>query len=307
MNLIMIEPRGFCAGVERAINIVSQALKVLPSPIFVNHEIVHNSYIVESFRKKGVIFTEDIDSIPNGSTLIFNAHGVSPKLVKKAQNKNLKVIDATCPLVSKVHFEVLRYKEKGYKIILIGHQGHPEVVGVLGYAPDEITLVENKEDVKNLFFREDEKIAYVTQTTLSYDDCALIIEALKKKYRQIVGPKKSDICYATTNRQEAVRAIAQDVNIILIIGSPNSSNSNRLQEVAQSKGCKSYLINSCDDIDLDSLSKVSSVAISAGASTPENIVQEVVSYLKENLPINDVSTFKQKDESVQFALPKIEV
>jgi len=305
MKLVMVEPRGFCAGVDRAINIVNETLRIVSSPLYVNHEIVHNSHVIDDFKKKGVVFTEDINTVPFGSTFIFNAHGVSPKLVEKAKKKNLNIIDATCPLVNKVHLEVINYIKKGYQIVLIGHANHPEVEGVMGHSSDKIHLVETLNDIQNLPFDKNTKIAYVTQTTLSTSDCNTIIEALKKEFSQIVGPKKSDICYATTNRQLAVQSIASEVEAIIIIGSHNSSNSNRLREVASEAGCDSFLINNIEDIHIQEFKKFNSIAISAGASTPEEIILVIVNFLKKNLPIDKVETFVEKKEQVYFGIPDI--
>ena len=305
MEILLSSPRGFCAGVERAIKIVDQALELLPHPVYVNHEIVHNSHVIKNFEEQGVIFVEGIEDIPEKSTLIFNAHGVPPSLVQEAKDKELRVIDATCPLVSKVHFEAIRYAKQGFKILLIGHEGHPEVVGVVGEAPHEIFIVETPEDVAKLPFDENEKLAYITQTTLSVDDCQVVADALKERYPNIQQPKKSDICYATTNRQHAIKTIAEEADISIVVGSKNSSNSNRLREVAENKGVTAYLVNSSQDMQREWFKGDEKVGITAGASTPEDIVQEVIAWLKENFQVSDERTVVTVEEDELFSLPKI--
>ncbi len=306
MKLLMAAPRGFCAGVERALKIVDEALDLLPHPIYVNHEIVHNSHVVEYYKSKGVIFTEDINEVPDGASLIFNAHGVPPGLVNASKERGMKVVDATCPLVSKVHFEAIRYAKQGYKILLIGHDGHPEVIGVMGEAPDDIYLVETPEEVKDLPFTQEDKLAYITQTTLSVDDCSAVIDALREKYPHISEPKKADICYATTNRQDAVKQIAEQCDVFIIVGSPNSSNSNRLREVAQTgKHIDAYLVNCYQDIDPIWFENKQCLGLSAGASTPEEVVTGVVDYLKDYCGVSKVDEFVTKTEDEHFALPKI--
>ena len=305
MELLLSSPRGFCAGVERAIKIVDQALELLPHPVYVNHEIVHNSHVVEDFKKRGVIFVEGVETVPDGATLIFNAHGVPPALVQRAKDKKLKVIDATCPLVTKVHFEAIRYAKRGYNILLIGHKGHAEVVGVVGEAEDNIHVVEKPEDVAELPFSEDDKLAYITQTTLSIDDCKSIEEALVKRYPNIEAPKKSDICYATTNRQGAIKVVSQDADIVVVVGSQNSSNSNRLREVAENHDSKAYLVNSAAELNKEWFDAKSKVGITAGASTPESIVQEVLDWLKANFDVSDEREAVTVEENELFSLPKI--
>ena len=305
MEILLSSPRGFCAGVERAIKIVDQALELLPHPIYVNHEIVHNSHVIKNFEEQGVIFVEGVSTVPEKSTLIFNAHGVSPALVQEAKDKELRVIDATCPLVSKVHFEAIRYAKQGFKILLIGHEGHPEVVGVVGEAPDDIFIVESPEDVAKLPFSADDKLAYITQTTLSVDACQIVADALKERYPNIQQPKKSDICYATTNRQHAIKSIANEADISIVVGSQNSSNSNRLREVAENKGIKAYLVNCQNDMKKEWFTGSEKVGITAGASTPEDIVQSVISWLKENYEISDERTVVTVEEDELFSLPKI--
>lgn len=305
MEILLSSPRGFCAGVERAIKIVVQALELLPHPIYVNHEIVHNSHVIKNFEEQGVIFVEGINNVPEKSTLIFNAHGVPPSLVQEAKEKEMRVIDATCPLVSKVHFEAIRYAKQGFKILLIGHEGHPEVVGVVGEAPHDIFIVETPEDVAKLPFDENEKLAYITQTTLSVDDCQVVADALKARYPNIQQPKKSDICYATTNRQHAIKTIAEEADISIVVGSKNSSNSNRLREVAENKGITAYLVNSSSDMQKDWFIGHEKVGITAGASTPEDIVQEVIAWLKDNFEVSDERSVVTVEEDELFSLPKI--
>lgn len=305
MELLLSSPRGFCAGVDRAINIVDEALKLLPHPIYVNHEIVHNSHVVNDFKNRGVIFVEGIESVPQGSTLIFNAHGVPPSLINEAKEKQLKIIDATCPLVSKVHFEAIRYAKNGYEIILIGHRGHAEVIGVVGEAEEKIHIVENPQEVENLPFSQEDKLAYITQTTLSLDDCKSIVDALIKRYPQIEAPKKSDICYATTNRQGAVKVVSKDSDVIVVVGSPNSSNSNRLREVAENNGTKAYMVNESTELKKEWFKDNDKVGITAGASTPETIVQDVISWLKSNFDVVSEVQAVTVEENEIFSLPKI--
>jgi len=305
MELLLSSPRGFCAGVERAIKIVDEALELLPHPIYVNHEIVHNSHVIEDFKNKGVIFVEGLDIVPDGATLIFNAHGVPPSLIQQAKDKKLKVIDATCPLVNKVHFEAIRYAKNGYNILLIGHKGHAEVVGVIGEAEDKIHVVEKPEDVAELPFTAEDKLAYITQTTLSIDDCKSIVDALVERYPNIEAPKKSDICYATTNRQGAIKVVSKDADIVIVVGSKNSSNSNRLREVAENNGSKAYLVNSATELQADWFSPNSTVGITAGASTPESIVQEVQDWLKNNFEVSSEKEAVTVKENEIFSLPKI--
>ena len=305
MKIYLANPRGFCAGVNRAVEVVKQACELFDSVIYVNHEIVHNSYVVNYFKNRGVRFVEDIESVENGSPLILNAHGVPPKLIQKAKEKKLHIIDATCPLVSKVHSEVKLYLKKKYKVILIGHRGHSEVIGILGYSTNNIILIEKEEDVECLNFPVDIPLAYVTQTTLSIDDCAGIVRKLKQKFPSIQSPKKSDICYATTNRQNAVKALAQKVECILIVGSKNSSNSNRLREVAQQKGVVAYLLDNHKEFDFSILKSYESVGISSGASTPEILVQNLIEKLKNLFSIEEIIPIKTIEENVEFKLPEI--
>jgi 4-hydroxy-3-methylbut-2-en-1-yl diphosphate reductase len=304
-EILIAAPRGFCAGVDRAISIVEKALEVYGTPLYVHHEIVHNRHVVEELRKKGVVFVEDLGEIPENNTVIFSAHGVSPAVVEKARSKNLKILDATCPLVTKVHIEARRYAREGYLIVLIGHKDHIEAKGTHGEAPDQITIVETLADIDALELKANTKLAYLTQTTLSVRDTRALIERLRERYPQIEGPSSSDICYATTNRQEAVSAIAPQADVVFVIGSRNSSNSNRLKELAESEGSKAYLIDSAADITADHLSgNVSRVGLTAGASAPEILVKEVSLRLREKFGFDTVRELRLKEEDVTFKLPK---
>ena len=301
-KIYLASPRGFCAGVDRAIDIVERALKIFGPPIYVRHAIVHNRYVVEELKGKGAIFVEDVNEIPEGSIVIFSAHGVSPKVREDAKRRNLKIIDATCPLVHKVHREVKRFAEEGYTIILIGHKGHVEVEGTMGEAPDKVILVETKEDALKVQVPNPDKVALTTQTTLSVDDTREIVEVLKSRFPNIVLPKSEDICYATQNRQDAVKKLAELCDLILVIGSKESSNSNRLREVAERKGKKSFLIEDERGIDLSWFDGVRAVGITSGASTPEKLVRRVVQYLLNNGGIS-VEEIEGIEEKVKFALP----
>jgi len=301
-RIVLAAPRGFCAGVVRAIEIVEMTLQLLPPPIYVRKEIVHNRFVVDYFRKRGVIFVNELDEVPDSATVIFSAHGVSPAVREMAKRKNLRVIDATCPLVTKVHLEAIRFAQEGYSIILIGHAGHEEVEGTMGEAPHCTYLVQSVEDVERLEVPNPDKVAYLTQTTLSVDDTAEIVAALKRKFPNIVGPRTDDICYATQNRQNAVKALAKQVDLILVIGSQNSSNSQRLREVAIAHGCPAYLIDSADDINPQWLWEAESVGVTSGASAPEILVQQVIRRLQE-LGATEMTEFRLTDENVQFAPP----
>ena len=305
LKIYLASPRGFCAGVDRAIEIVKKSIDKFGPPVYVRHEIVHNKHVVESLKKIGAIFVEEISEIKDKSRpVIFSAHGVPKKVPKEAEELNMKYVDATCPLVSKVHREAENMHKNGYHIILIGHKGHPEVIGTMGQIPvDGITLVETIEDVEKIVFKKDEKLAFITQTTLSVDDTKEIIECLKKKFPQINEPKKEDICYATTNRQAAVKKIAKLCDMFFVIGSRNSSNSKRLVEVASKAGCnQSELIHSESDIPLDKIGKCKTIGISSGASAPEIIVQDFISKIKEKyeVQIEEVEIVK---ENVFFKIP----
>jgi 4-hydroxy-3-methylbut-2-en-1-yl diphosphate reductase len=301
-RVVLAAPRGFCAGVVRAIEIVNTVLQLLPPPIYVRKEIVHNRFVVEHFKQRGVIFVNELDEVPDGATVIFSAHGVSPAVREMARKKNLRVIDATCPLVTKVHLEAIKFAQEGYSIILIGHEGHEEVEGTMGEAPHCTYLVQSVEDVERLQVPDPERVAYLTQTTLSVDDTAEIITALKRKFPKIVGPRTDDICYATQNRQNAVKALAKQVDVILVIGSQNSSNSQRLKEVAISNGCPAYLIDGAEHIRTEWLIDAESVGVTSGASAPEILVKQVIQRLQE-LGATEVVELRLTEERVQFAPP----
>lgn len=303
MKVVLAAPRGFCAGVNMAIESLDLALKAFGAPVYVFHEIVHNKYVVETFQKKGAIFIDSLDEAPSGSTLLFSAHGVSPAIREKAKERKLFAIDATCPLVTKVHIEAVRYAKEGYRILLIGHEGHDEVIGTMGEAPHAITLIETPDDVANLDFPEGEKLAYLTQTTLSVDDANRIISRLKEKFPGIESPAKEDICYATQNRQEAVRILASGANVVLVLGSQNSSNSQRLRELAIECGVKSYLIDGAADISLDWFHPGDTVVVTAGASAPESVVEECIEFLRLNFSAT-VTTSSVREEDVHFPLPR---
>src|SRR5499426_3239381 len=279
-EIVLAGPRGFCAGVERAIDIVELALEVCGPPVYVRREIVHNGYVVDKLRAKGAVFVDELDEVPDGATAIFSAHGVSPAVREAASRRRLRIIDATCPLVTKVHLEAVRYAREGYSIILIGHEDHDEVIGTLGEAPDRIIVIDNAAAVERLEVPNPEKIAYLTQTTLSVDDTRDVIDALRRKFPRIVGPSRDDICYATQNRQAAVKRLAGDVDVLLVIGAKNSSNANRLVEVAKMAGTHAYLISDVSDIRPEWLAGVTRVGITAGASTPEMLVAQVVDALR---------------------------
>ncbi|MBI3989192.1 MAG: 4-hydroxy-3-methylbut-2-enyl diphosphate reductase [candidate division NC10 bacterium] len=301
-KLLLAKPRGFCAGVDRAIDVVNLALQIYKGPIYVRKEIVHNHHVVESFKKKGVIFVEDLDEVPDGATVIFSAHGISPEVRTMAASKWLKVIDATCPLVTKVHQEAIRFAKQGLSIILVGHDGHDEVIGTMGEAPDSIRLVGSPEEVESLQVPDPEKVGIITQTTLSMDDTKEIIEALKRRFPTLVAPSKDDICYATQNRQTAVKILAKEADLILVIGSENSSNSYRLKEVAESAGAKAYLIEDVNEIDPAWFNGIECIGITAGASAPEHLVQEVLNYFQAK-GVEAIEEIEVIKEEVSFALP----
>jgi 4-hydroxy-3-methylbut-2-en-1-yl diphosphate reductase len=303
MKIYLANPRGFCAGVDRAIDIVDLSLKKYGAPIFVRHEIVHSRHVVNSLRHKGAVFVEELNEVPEGSVVIFSAHGVAKSVWEEANRRRLHVIDATCPLVIKVHNEVNRDYTQGYDLILIGHAGHPEVIGTLGQVPDKFHLVSSVEDVEKLHVEHTTNLSYVTQTTLSVDECRDIVGALHKRFPHIKGPHQEDICYATQNRQNAVKELSKLVDVILVIGSPNSSNSNRLRELGEHCGIKSFLIDSAADINAEWLKDVKAIGITAGASAPEVLVEEVVAYLKTycTAEVEDLTVI---EEDVEFLLPK---
>jgi 4-hydroxy-3-methylbut-2-enyl diphosphate reductase len=302
-EVLLAQPRGFCAGVDRAIEIVERALVEFGAPIYVRHEIVHNAYVVEDLRRKGAIFIEELADVPAGNTVIFSAHGVSKAIQTEATERGLRVFDATCPLVTKVHVEVAKMRREEREIIMIGHQGHPEVEGTMGQSERGMHLVETVEDVAGLSVRDPGLLAYVTQTTLSVDDTADIIAALKIRFPLIAEPKKGDICYATTNRQEAVKFMAPQVDVVIVVGSPNSSNSNRLREVAEKKGTSAYMVDNADLIDPQWLVDALRIGVTAGASAPEVLVEAVIDRLR-TLGAKSVRVLDGTPENVTFPLPK---
>jgi 4-hydroxy-3-methylbut-2-enyl diphosphate reductase len=305
MNVILANPRGFCAGVDRAIEIVERALESLGAPIYVKHEVVHNKFVVDGLKARGVKFIEDIDTVPSGNTLIYSAHGVSQAVRKQAEARGLQIFDATCPLVTKVHIEVAKAAKKGEECILIGHKGHPEVEGTMGQYLNQvgdIYLVENPHDVAALEVQDPSKLHYVTQTTLSVDETVAIIDALRKKFPDIQGPRKDDICYATQNRQDAVRTLSKQCELVLVVGSVTSSNSNRLKELAEQNGTRSYLIDGAAEIQEEWLTQVSNVGVTAGASAPEVLVQGVIDKLK-SFGAEVINESKGIEENITFVLP----
>ena len=305
LNLVLASPRGFCAGVDRAITIVEKALEMYGAPIYVQHEIVHNKHVVQRLRNDGAVFVENIDEIPEGSHAIFSAHGVSPEVRKRAENRKLQVLDATCPLVTKVHREAQRYAQKEHTIILIGHHNHVEVKGTVGEAPEHIYVVGTVEEVSDLKIPDEKKVGYITQTTLSLDDTAEIITALKVRFPEIKGPAKDDICYATQNRQNAVKALSKEVDLVLVVGAQNSSNSVRLLEVAETTGVKARRIESAAELDPEWLEEVRNVGITAGASAPEDIVQGIVAEISKMSSSSSVRDLEIVQEDVTFALPTV--
>ena len=307
MRIELANPRGFCAGVDRAIEIVDRAIDVFGAPIYVRHEVVHNRYVVDGLRDRGAIFVEELDQVPDGATVIFSAHGVSSAVQNEAARRALKVFDATCPLVTKVHMEVARYADKGCECVLIGHAGHPEVEGTLGRYDTskggQIYLVETPEDARALKPKDPTQLAYVTQTTLSMDDTAEVIQALRDTFEHITGPRRDDICYATQNRQDAVRGLARSNDLVLVVGSVNSSNSNRLRELSEREGTPAYLIDQADDLNPAWLEGVQSVGVTAGASAPEVLVQGVIDRLKSHGAVS-VEELDGRPENITFNLPK---
>jgi 4-hydroxy-3-methylbut-2-enyl diphosphate reductase len=303
MEVLLANPRGFCAGVERAIDIVERALQQYGAPIYVRHEIVHNKFVVDDLRRKGAVFVEELDEIPAGATVIFSAHGVSQAVRSDAESRGLKVFDATCPLVTKVHVEVSKMLRDGYEIVMIGHRGHPEAEGTMGQANSGMHLVETVEDVARLQVRDAAKLSYVTQTTLSVDDAQVIVAALKARFPQIHGPKKDDICYATQNRQDAVKFMTPRCDVVIVVGSPNSSNSNRLREVAENMGAKAYMVDTAADLRPEWVAGKRRVGVTAGASAPEVLVDELVARLK-SLGAASVQPLEGITERVVFTLPR---
>jgi 4-hydroxy-3-methylbut-2-enyl diphosphate reductase len=302
-TIYLATPRGFCAGVDRAIAIVERALEKFGAPIYVRHEVVHNAYVVNDLKQKGAVFVDELDEVPKGATVIFSAHGVSQAVREDAERRGLNVFDATCPLVTKVHVEVARMRDNGLEIVMIGHKGHPEVEGTMGQSQGGMYLVETPQDVAMLHVANPDRLAYVTQTTLSVDDAARVVEALRTRFPNIVGPKKDDICYATQNRQDAVKKLAVECDAVLVVGSPNSSNSNRLREVAENLGVPAYLVDSADDIKAEWLAGKTRVGITAGASAPEILVQQVIDRLKQ-LGATEVAPLEGLQEKVNFPMPK---
>lgn len=302
-EILLAQPRGFCAGVDRAIEIVERAIQLHGAPIYVRHEIVHNAYVVEDLRKKGAIFIEQLEEVPPGNTVIFSAHGVSKAVRADAAARGLRVYDATCPLVTKVHVEVAKMRDEGYDIVMIGHKGHPEVEGTMGQVGEGMYLVEDSEDVEALQLRDPNRIAFVTQTTLSVDDAAEIIAALKARFPDIREPKKQDICYATQNRQDAVKFMAPQCDVVIVVGSPNSSNSNRLREVAEKRGIPAYMVDAPEQIDPNWLAGKRRIGLTAGASAPEALAQAVIRRLHE-LGVRNVRALDGIEESIAFPLPR---
>ena len=308
MEVVLANPRGFCAGVDRAIEIVERALDIFGAPIYVRHEVVHNKFVVDGLRERGAVFVDELSEVPDGNTVIFSAHGVSQTVRQEAASRDLRVFDATCPLVTKVHLEVSRHCKAGDEVILIGHKGHPEVEGTMGQYQCEnpgtgIYLVETPDDVAKLNVKDKTKLSFVTQTTLSMDDTQAVIDALRKHFPEIKGPKKDDICYATQNRQDAVKRLSNDCEVVLVVGSPNSSNSNRLREIAEKEGRKGYLIDGPEDMKQDWFDGVTKVGVTAGASAPEILVESVI-YQLEGWGVNSVTTDGGEPENVVFSLPK---
>ena len=307
MQAILANPRGFCAGVDRAIEIVDRALEVLGAPVYVRHEVVHNRFVVNNLREKGAVFVQELDEVPDDATVIFSAHGVSRAVQDEAKRRGLKVFDATCPLVTKVHMEVLRYSREGRETILIGHKNHPEVEGTMGqydtHNGGAIYRVDSPQEVAELQVQNPDKLAFVTQTTLSVDDASIVIDALRTKYPAIMGPKKDDICYATQNRQDALKKLADESDLVLVVGSPNSSNSNRLREIAEKRGTPAYLIDGAEDIRPEWLVGKQRIGVTAGASAPEVLVEGVISYLQAHGSVVKVQN-SGISENVSFVLPK---
>ena len=302
-EILLAQPRGFCAGVDRAITIVEQALEKFGAPIYVRHEIVHNAYVVNDLRSRGAVFVDELSEVPAGNTVIFSAHGVAPAVRREAEARGLKIFDATCPLVTKVHVEVTKMRKEGMHIIMIGHRGHPEVEGTMGQAPDGIQLVENVKDVEALDIPANDPVAYVTQTTLSVDETKEIVDALKRKYPAIAQPKKQDICYATQNRQDAVKFMAPQVDLVIVVGSPNSSNSNRLRELSEKLGVVSYMVDQPSQLKPEWFVGKKRVGLTAGASAPESLAQSIIERIKELGPKN-VRTLDGIVENTSFPMPK---
>jgi 4-hydroxy-3-methylbut-2-enyl diphosphate reductase len=307
MEIVLANPRGFCAGVDRAIAIVNRALECFNPPIYVRHEVVHNKFVVDDLRQRGAVFVDELDQVPDGSIVIFSAHGVSKAVQQEADRRGLKVFDATCPLVTKVHIEVTKYAREGTEAILIGHEGHPEVEGTMGQydksGGGKIYLVEDEEDVEALVVEHPHKVAFVTQTTLSIDDTAKVIDALRTKFPKIQGPRKDDICYATQNRQDAVRDLAEQCDVVLVVGSPNSSNSNRLRELAERMGKSAYLVDNADQLEKEWFKQESKIGVTAGASAPEILIKQVIQRLQD-WGATPPKELDGREENITFSLPK---
>jgi 4-hydroxy-3-methylbut-2-enyl diphosphate reductase len=303
MKILLASPRGFCAGVNMAIETLETAIRLYGTPVYVFHEIVHNKHVVERFVREGAVFVDAVEDVPEGAVLLFSAHGVAPEVRRVAADRRLRAIDATCPLVTKVHLEAIKYAKQGYRIMLIGHEGHDEVIGTMGQAPAAFTLVESPEEVDALPFGPADKLAYLTQTTLSVDDASRIITRLKERFPQIVGPPKDDICYATQNRQEAVRLLSEDADLVIVLGSQNSSNSQRLAELARERGIPAHLIDGANEIDAGWFRGDETVVITAGASAPESVVQDCISWLQGRFGAT-VEERTIREEEVYFPLPK---
>lgn len=307
MEIVLANPRGFCAGVDRAIAIVNRALECFNPPIYVRHEVVHNKFVVDDLRQRGAVFVDELDQVPDDSIVIFSAHGVSKAVQQEAERRGLKVFDATCPLVTKVHIEVTKYAREGTEAILIGHEGHPEVEGTMGQYDKsqggQIYLVEDEQDVDNLMIKHPEKVAFVTQTTLSIDDTAKVIDALRAKFPKIQGPRKDDICYATQNRQDAVRDLAEQCDVVLVVGSPNSSNSNRLRELAERMGKSAYLVDNADQLEKVWFQQESKIGVTAGASAPEILIKQVIQRLQD-WGATPPKELQGTEENITFSLPK---
>lgn len=303
MKILLASPRGFCAGVNMAIETLETAIRIYGTPVYVFHEIVHNKHVVDRFVKEGAVFVNTVEEVPEGAVLLFSAHGVAPEVRRVAEARRLRAIDATCPLVTKVHLEAIKYAKQGYRIMLIGHEGHDEVIGTMGQAPDAFTLVETTDEVDGLSFGPDDKLAYLTQTTLSVDDASRIINRLKERFPQIVGPPKDDICYATQNRQEAVRLLSEGADMVIVLGSQNSSNSQRLAELARERGIRAHLIDGANEIDPAWFTGDETVVITAGASAPERVVQDCIDWLRQRYAA-EVEERTIREEEVYFPLPK---
>jgi len=307
MDIYLAKTQGFCAGVSFAIDIVDHALQTYGSPLYVYHEIVHNTYVVNEFRKKGAIFVEDIDVVPEGARIVFSAHGVPPSVIEGAKQRKLKFVDATCPLVTKVHNEAVKFSKHKFETVLIGHKGHQELIGTAGYVdPPYLHIIEEPEDINHLDFDPEARVAYITQTTLSVDDTQSMIDQLKRRFPNLAAPARSDLCYATQNRQDAVKELASFCDVIIICGSPNSSNSNRLRETGEKAGCESYIIDTAQELDCQVLEGKKKVGISSGASVPRIIVDQLIERIKAHYSDVRVHTFENPEKNIVFALPEIE-